>query len=760
MFPTRDFHEKKEKTIYKLTNITFMICLTVMLIFGSLFLTDTISRDISAESFYTLSSVSTESSKAITQMLQSRVDYLNSVWLLLKEEKGDSRQERILRQQNRSSIYNFEWVGYLDVSGKGWNSIGQDVDLSQSRLFHQIMSGSICMVQSPIQTPDGCVWNGIILGIPVYDDEGTFDGFLYQVFSPKGIASLLDIGAFDGQAKFCLMEQDGAIVATSENGIFAIGENIFDRLKEEGDGNQDFAEKMEEALIESRDGGGYYSLLGEGWFGYYLPIVLQSNDAELSIGMLSTLPENLVEMRIDNIFNSVLLLLILVLFYVALLLLFLLRMQRRQKQELERLAYQDILTGEANYEAFKREFKRLQAKGGILMICDIVEFKLINRYFGARKGDAVLRELAKLFAELDGLGKTVARVSDDQFIFFFSGMKEAEVPEKCRELKEQILETLRKLYVNQSNPVFGYCVTDGTEPIERLRGQAMFAKNLAKLERALYHAYDEQAAMELTDTLLLLDEFDRTLEESGMEVWYQPKYDICHKCIGGAEALVRWRGKDGKIISPGRFIPLLEERGKTAKLDEYVFKQVCFQQKAWLEQGLPVVPVSVNISRGSLLASDIVRRYCQILDQSGADQSCVYLEITEDSVQADVVKIIKTFRQEGFYMLMDDFGKGSSNLANLRRDLFQGVKFDKSLIDLIRSEAEETVLRSTIQMVRSMGMQITAEGVEKQEQVDFLESLGCDEIQGYFYYRPMEAGAFAQLLEAEAADGRLLDEIK
>lgn len=146
--------------------------------------------------------------------------------------------------------------------------------------------------------------------------------------------------------------------------------------------------------------------------------------------MLSTLPENIVEQRIDNIINSVIFLLILVLSYGILLILFLLYMQGQQKKELERLAYQDFLTGEANYEAFKREFKRLKSRGGILIICDIVEFKLINRYFGARKGDEVLRELGKLFAEQDGFGKTVARVSDDQFIFFFPDMTAEEVPAK------------------------------------------------------------------------------------------------------------------------------------------------------------------------------------------------------------------------------------------------------------------------------------------------------------------------------------------
>ena len=475
--------------------------------------------------------------------------------------------------------------------------------------------------------------------------------------------------------------------------------------------------------------------------------------------MFSTLPENSVEERINNLLYPVLLLLALVLSYVVALIFFLLRMQRRQKQELERLAYKDFLTEEANYEAFKREFKRLEGRGGLLVVCDIVEFKLINRYFGARKGDELLRELGRMFAQKDGSNKIAARVSDDQFIFFFPGTSEEEAGTVCMGLGDQILEKLRKLNMNQSKPVFGYCVAEDNVTIEQLRSRAMFAKNLAKSERTLYHAYDERAAIELTDTVLLLDEFDRTLENSGIEVWYQPKCDVRRKYISGAEALVRWRGKDGRIISPGRFIPLLEERGKIAQLDEYVFEKVCLQQKKWLEEGLAIVPVSVNISRGSLLVSDIVHQYRQILERVGVEQSCVYLEITEESVQADVVKIIKAFRQEGFHMLMDDFGRGNSNLANLRRDLFQGVKFDKSLIDLINSEAEETVLRSTMEMVQNMGMQITAEGVEQQEQVDFLESLGCDEIQGYFYYRPMEAEAFSHLLNIfETENVNIVDE--
>ena len=749
MFSIKNFRTRKEKSIYKLTNITFIVFLTIMLILGCFFLTGKLSRDISAESFYTLRSVSTESSKAIMEMLQSRVDYLNSVWLLMNEGPENLRRDKIRNQQSRRDLYNFEWIGYTDVSGIGWNSIGLDVDLSDSILFRENKAENICLAEIPIQWPDSdqLMGGGILLGIPVYEDENVPAGFLYQIFSSKSIASLLDVGSFDGEARFCLMDQDGDIVAASESCMFSIGDNIFERLQEGSADNRDFADQLAEDLHNSRAGGGYYTILDEGRFSYYLPISLQSHGSKMSISMLSAIPENSVEARVNNLFNSVLLLLALVLSYVTVLIFFLLRMKRRQKQELERLAYRDVLTGEANYEAFKRDFKRMRNKDGILIACDIVEFKLINRYFGARKGDEVIRELGRMFAKKDGTNKIAARVSDDQFIFFFPGIAVEEAGAVCQKLNEQILEKLRMIYAYQSKPVFGYCASDSSVTIERLRGRVMFAKSLAKMERTLYHAYDEQAAIELTDTVLLLDEFDRTLENSGIEAWYQPKYDVRRKCVGGAEALVRWRGKDGRVISPGRFIPLLEERGKIVQLDEYVFEKVCLQQKKWLEAGMPMIPVSVNISRGSLLVPDIVHRYQQILERAGIGQDCVYLEITEESVGADAVKVIREFRQAGFYMLMDDFGRGNSNLANLRRDLFQGVKFDKTLIDLIDSEEEETVLRSTMEMVRNMGMQIVAEGVEKQEQVDFLEKLGCDEIQGYFYYRPMEAEAFARLLE-------------
>ena len=158
-----------------------------------------------------------------------------------------------------------------------------------------------------------------------------------------------------------------------------------------------------------------------------------------------------------------------------------------------------------------------------------------------------------------------------------------------------------------------------------------------------------------------------------------------------------------------------------------------------------MVPISVNISRSSLVDRELPHRYRQIVDETGVDPGLLYLEITESYVCDDVLDVLRSFRQEGFRLLMDDFGQGSSNLANLRKELFSGVKFDRSLVRLIGQEGEK-LLAGSVHLVQSMGMWITVEGVEYPHEAAFLKELGCDEIQGYFYYRPMDTANFAQLL--------------
>ena len=216
----------------------------------------------------------------------------------------------------------------------------------------------------------------------------------------------------------------------------------------------------------------------------------------------------------------------------------------------------------------------------------------------------------------------------------------------------------------------------------------------------------------------------------------------------GSEALVRWREQDGSLIPPGSFIPLFEQNGMIVRLDEYVFRQVCKQQAKWLREGRKILPASINLSRASLYYSDIVDRYRMILEEFRLEAKYIQIEVTESAIEGktDIRVLLEEFRSIGVQSLMDDFGTGFSSLATLNMRCFDTLKLDKSLIDHIGDKNGETLLYYVINMGRQLGLHITAEGVENQMQLNYLQELQCDDIQGYLFAKPMPLDEFEKKL--------------
>ena len=202
------------------------------------------------------------------------------------------------------------------------------------------------------------------------------------------------------------------------------------------------------------------------------------------------------------------------------------------------------------------------------------------------------------------------------------------------------------------------------------------------------------------------------------------------------------------MVSPGRFIPLFEKNGMIARLDEYMFRSVCRQQSLWKRQGYHILPVSVNLSRASLYYSDLVEKYGNILKEYQLEPEYVQIEVTETAMEGknDILDVLGKFRNMGVRILMDDFGTGYSSLAVLSMKCFDTLKLDKSLIDHIGEENGETLLYHVICMGQQMGLHITAEGVENDKQLVYLQKLHCDDIQGFLFARPMPTGEYESLL--------------
>lgn len=729
-----------------LGSILILVLLGIAMLVGVIHCSIKIRQEVRSSAFNTLRVASMESSKAVAQTLQSRVDYLNSVWLMMSEGGPETYSDVIISHHNRRDIYRFERLGYADRTGMGVNSTGEVKSLARGTVFQESIAGHIAVGYRTLKDENGEPYDVVVLSIPVYEDGDTEpSGVLYQIFSMEAFASLLDTETFDGLAETAFIIPSGAVVSATSGSMHRPGENIIECLSADGE-NGEFVEKLESALADTRSGGGVYDMDGEQWYAFYQPMVIADSNASLRGGLLIDVPERYIQHWTNSIYTNVLIIIALVGLFLFLLFGGLIGLQRKSAQELEELAYQDPVTGEPNYEAFKHEFSKQRHWGGVLIAFDFVNYKLVNRHQGSRSGTGLLTETARLLTSL-GSNVISARVMDDNYILFYPGMDIKDAAAKCQELYEQLMALMEELHVHESSPVFGYCPVDGALSLERYRSRAIFAKNIAKQDRVISRAYDEQVTKDYTESLRLLSSFEEAVQEGRFEVWYQPKRQFDSSKLCGAEALVRWRREDGELLPPGRFLSLLEPE-RMSVLDEYVFAAVCDKQKQWQERGFECVPISVNISRSSLLDTTLPARYSRIVEESGIAKNLVQLEITEEAVEENVLDAVKALKSEGFVMLMDDFGRGSSNLAGVRRDLFDGIKFDKSLIDLIGT-GEEAVLGSTLHMIQSVGMRITAEGVERPEQAQYLEEMSCDELQGFLYHRPMNAGSFELLLKLE-----------
>lgn len=422
---------------------------------------------------------------------------------------------------------------------------------------------------------------------------------------------------------------------------------------------------------------------------------------------------------------------------------------KEKTRELERYAYIDPVTGGDNYVRFKQKLKEKTKKGYIVSM-DIHSFKVVNSICGTTKGDEILREIWHCIIMNIGKNDLAAHINADHYIIFYEGMDKEAVSERLEKLTIQLGKRSIELNVPQQLPYFGISAWEPEDKIEQIYNEANIARHEIKERKDINHAFFSQAdASRILQEKQMEDAFEASIRNHRFEVWYQPKYNPDSEALVGAEALVRWRNTDGTLVPPGVFIPLFERNGMICYLDEYVFRTVCTQQKKWLEQGWNVIPISVNLSRASLYFQNVVERYQKIAEEVEIDPAFVPIEITETAALDDqsIRQLADRFYKAGFPLHIDDFGAGYSSFATLNIMHFDTLKIDKSLIDYIGNYGGDRLLEHTIALAKDLGMHVTAEGVENETQVAFLQKLNCDSIQGYYYSKPLPLEEFVKVMD-------------
>ena len=659
------------------------------------------------------------------------------------------------KMQGFVETYQFKRMGYIAADGTAKTTDGYRLNMSDRDFFQQSMQGKNFLTDAFEDRIDTSYETINVFSVPVYEkNQKTIKGVLFGTCGYEMFEECLKNEIFEGQAFNYIIKIDGTIVAGSGNSKkWGIGKNIFvtDASEDERDDDardDDARDKMISDMKEGKSGYGMDPKRKEASLYYYMPLKIEESGETWYV--VTAVSESVLTSRMQVVMDAINSLMVIILAVISVSVGVYIYSWRKSKKELMTLAYQDPVTLGDNFVAFKERAKSKKDGVGWLIAMDVTDFKLINSTCGVKKGDEVLRVIWEIFETETGENELAAHVNADRFILFWMDENQENIKQRLEYVIRKIEEIPERLEIPNLFPVFGIFHTIVLDEIDPLYGNAVQAKHQIKGRRDRHYIfYDELNHESIQENRELEEHFETALENEEFEIWYQPKYSAHSRKLVGAEALVRWRRADGALIPPLKFIPLFERNGNIIRLDEYVFRAVCRQQKEWQKQGQKMLPVSVNISRVSLYYSSVVEKYESIIRSFDLDSKYIQLEITESATidNNEIFNLLEQFHTAGFKILLDDFGSGYSSLAALNRMHFDTIKLDKSLVDYIGDDNGEKLLNSITKLAQSFGMEITAEGVETVEQLMFLCNLDCDGIQGYYFSRPLPVKEYEECLK-------------
>jgi diguanylate cyclase (GGDEF)-like protein len=435
--------------------------------------------------------------------------------------------------------------------------------------------------------------------------------------------------------------------------------------------------------------------------------------------------------------------------------------RKAAEKRINSLAFYDPLTNLPNRRLLGDRLKhamdlahREEQCFAVLMI-DLDRFKAVNDGLGHLAGDELLTQVATRITSCLREVDTVARLGGDEFTVLLNNINHSE---DAGRIAQVIIDNLAQPFqLSLSDDVrIGASIGISLYPQhadtpEKLMDHADMALYQAKKNgRGCYAYFSEELTLLVHDRIALETRLRRAIEQHELQVFYQPQVDIVSGKIVGAEALVRWIDPEKGLISPIHFIPLAEETGLILAIGEFVLYETCRQGKEWLDAGLSPLILAVNVSPYQFCHSDIAELVRDTLAKTQFPANQLELEMTESGLMENqdyVITLLNTLRAQGIHLAIDDFGTGYSSLSYLKKFPVDILKIDKSFIDGIPfDESDNEIAATIISMGHILGFKVLAEGVENREQLDFLQSKGCDIYQGYLKSKPLPAENFVKLL--------------
>lgn len=427
--------------------------------------------------------------------------------------------------------------------------------------------------------------------------------------------------------------------------------------------------------------------------------------------------------------------------------------EQQAKAIIEYQAMHDELTGLPNRRMFQlalsqsiEDYKEHSTPFAIFVM-DIDRFKMINDSLGHTYGDQFLQEVSnRIRSSTEGYAVTIARLGGDEFTLILENCTDPALAEELAQRMVKAIEVPYRLqnndyYVSASIGIALYPL-HGENEIQLLKNADTAMYEVKKNGKNGHQFFSKVLDEHLLLRIELESDLRKAVKRNELELYYQPQIQTGNYSMIGVEALVRWRHPSKGLLSPGVFIPIAEETGLIYEIGTWTLYEACRQMKQWHEAGGPLIPVSVNLSSRQFHQSNLVEYIRDILEKTGLEPKYLELEITESMMMDAAVstEILRELHEFGVKISLDDFGTGYSSLSYLKQFPIHKLKIDRSFIsDITKNASDQAIVATIISMARHLNMDVIAEGIETKGQLDFLMENSCQEIQGYYFSRPLPA---------------------
>ena len=566
----------------------------------------------------------------------------------------------------------------------------------------------------------------------------------------ESMQRLIQPVSFDGQGLTCIADTEGnVVISPTDLAPFMRLDDIFKEDSEETTVRN--IKRMQENMKEGKNG--VFSFVAVDGRELILSYnILKSYDWVL----LTLVPADLISYETDRYVIQTFAIVagtILLFLFFLLILLFIYRNNRRR---LEYIAFVDAVTGGMNNAAFclklRETLKNARRNEYTVAVINIRNFKMINESFGTHEGDRTLHYCMQILRKNVKEGEIAARGNADDFFLCLKEGNRNIVAARLQEIVREInsfnenLENPYHLSFRQGAYLIDEPDLDSTIIQDRVMTACMNQQEFGENSCVFYDICFTQKMKQEHELNAM---FRGALENGDFKVYFQPKVSLEDEKTAGAEALVRWQHPEEGMISPGDFIPLFEKNGNICRLDCYVFEEVCRTIDRWRREGRKLFPVSVNLSRQHFKRNDFLNQFADVAAKYRIPEGLLELELTEsiffdDNSIAMVRESINRMHELGFKCSLDDFGSGFSSLGLLKEFDVDTIKMDRRFfLDMSKPKAED-VVECLIDLAGRLKVKTVAEGIETQEQIDFLKQIHCDMVQGFFYSRPLRAEEFEE----------------